>query len=113
MSSFFDIPRQPGEEQKSVAEIFASLPPAIQDTFLKSLTEEQAADLKYDADFWLRPKQLIDREKDWYITAFVGGRGAGKTRMGAEWVRKKARENPGCRIALAGRTVADVRTSLC
>lgn len=31
------------------------------------------------------------------------------TRTASEWVRKKAMENPGCRIAIAGRTVADVR----
>ena len=31
------------------------------------------------------------------------------TRTAAEWVRKKAMENPGCRFAVAGRTVADVR----
>lgn len=31
------------------------------------------------------------------------------TRCGAEWIREKARENPGCRIALAARTAADVR----
>lgn len=29
-----------------------------------------------------------------------------------EWVRKYVRENPGCRVALAGRTAADVRNTL-
>lgn len=31
------------------------------------------------------------------------------TRAGAEWVHKKAMENPGCRITLVGRTAADIR----
>lgn len=39
----------------------------------------------------------------------MSGRGFGKTRCGAEWVRQKALENPGCRIALVGETTADVR----
>lgn len=39
----------------------------------------------------------------------MSGRGFGKTRCGAEWVRQKAFENPGCRIALVGETTADVR----
>lgn len=31
------------------------------------------------------------------------------TRVGSEWIRQKARDNPGCRIILLGRTTADVR----
>jgi phage terminase large subunit-like protein len=43
---------------------------------------------------------------------FLAGRGLVPThnsRVGSEWVRKQARENPGCRIILLGRTAADVR----
>ena len=103
-----EFPRKPGEENKSMAEIFASLPVEFQDEIMGSLTEEEHELLQYDADFWLRPKQMIDGD-GWYITALTAGRGFGKTRTGSEWIRKKVRENPGCRIALAGRTVADVR----
>lgn len=39
----------------------------------------------------------------------LAGRGFGKTRMGAEWVRKMAHEYPGCRIALVAETAADAR----
>lgn len=39
----------------------------------------------------------------------MAGRGFGKTRMGSEWIRKIARDYPGCRIALVGETAADVR----
>jgi phage terminase large subunit-like protein len=42
----------------------------------------------------------------------MAGRGFGKTRAGAEWVRKKAHQFPGCRIALIGRTAADVRDTM-
>lgn len=41
--------------------------------------------------------------------AYLAGRGAGKTRSAAEWVNEFAQATPGCRIALVGRTPADVR----
>jgi len=43
---------------------------------------------------------------------FLAGRGlvpTHNTRVGSEWIRKKAREHPGCRVILLGRTAADVR----
>lgn len=39
----------------------------------------------------------------------LAGRGWGKTRTGAEWVRELARDYPGCRIALVAETAADAR----
>ncbi len=39
----------------------------------------------------------------------LAGRGFGKTRMGSEWIRKLANDNPGCRIALVAETAADAR----
>ena len=51
----------------------------------------------------------------WRSWLFVGGRGAGKTRAGAEWVRGMAggfvdfAEKPAARIALIGETWADAR----
>ena len=55
-----------------------------------------------------RPEQLAP-EGEWLVWAFIAGRGAGKTRSAAEWVHEKAKLNPGVRIALVGRTPADVR----
>jgi phage terminase large subunit-like protein len=44
----------------------------------------------------------------WTTWLILGGRGAGKTRAGAEWVRAQAR-NPSARIALIGEIERDVR----
>ncbi|MFB8182623.1 DNA-packaging protein [Streptomyces sp. NPDC055966] len=55
-----------------------------------------------------RPEQLPPAGA-WLTWAFVAGRGAGKTRSAAEWVQERAMAEPGCRIALVGRTPADVR----
>ncbi len=52
---------------------------------------------------------------DWTTWVFLGGRGAGKTRAGAEWVRGMAlglppfADRPCERIALVGETYLDVR----
>lgn len=52
----------------------------------------------------------------WRTWLLIGGRGAGKTRAGAEWVRAKALGEPPLgrvparRIALVGQTIADVRS---
>ncbi|MEZ5945903.1 MAG: terminase family protein [Hyphomonas sp.] len=55
-----------------------------------------------------RPAQLMP-EGDWRTWLFSGGRGAGKTRAGAEWVRWAALFAGHSRIALVGPTLLDVR----
>ena len=45
----------------------------------------------------------------WRQWLMLGGRGSGKTRAGAEWIDRQARENPDFRIALVGETHGDVR----
>lgn len=53
--------------------------------------------------------------EDWATWAVIGGRGSGKTRTGAEWVRALATGDPAFtaepvgRIALVGETFSDVR----
>lgn len=42
----------------------------------------------------------------------IAGRGGGKTRPGAEWVRDRALEVPGCHIGLIGRTARDTRDTM-
>jgi len=63
------------------------------------------AHLRYVWRAWARPKQL-EPPGDWLIWLLNAGRGWGKTRCGAEWVRE--RQAQGARlIALAGRTYAE------
>jgi phage terminase large subunit-like protein len=58
--------------------------------------------------FWARPNQL-EPEGDWRSWLVRAGRGWGKTRVGAEWVRKQVETGQATRIALVGATAADVR----
>ncbi|WP_249729901.1 MULTISPECIES: terminase family protein [unclassified Chelatococcus] len=61
------------------------------------------------------PPPLSAIQDDWTVWLVLGGRGAGKTRTGAEWVRGMALGHPSFasapvrRIALVGETAADVR----
>lgn len=90
-----------------MAELLARSPAAKQ-RLLQSLSPEDLRDLQFHWPFWARPSQQAPRG-DWLIWAIIAGRGFGKTRTGAEMVREWAETLPGCRIALVGRTAADVR----
>ncbi|MGQ0742300.1 MAG: terminase large subunit domain-containing protein, partial [Alphaproteobacteria bacterium] len=75
---------------------------------LDSLTEDEAAVLEHDWQFWARDEQLPP-QGDWRIWLFMGGRGSGKTRAGAEWVLEGVRSGRLRRVALVGATYADAR----
>jgi len=57
---------------------------------------------------WARPEQLAP-EGAWTTWLYMGGRGAGKTRAGAEWIRARVVSGIGRRIALVASTAADAR----
>jgi phage terminase large subunit-like protein len=61
-----------------------------------------------DWRLWSRPSQKPP-PGDWRIWLFLGGRGAGKTRAGAEWVAQHIREDNARRVALIAATHADAR----
>ncbi|MGB1180219.1 MAG: terminase large subunit domain-containing protein, partial [Lentibacter algarum] len=98
----------------SAASWIASEPPQVQSAFLSSLTEAELLALPYLFEFWALPHQITP-EGCWRNWIIMGGRGAGKTRAGAEWVRSCVegagpRDAGRCaRIALVGETVAQVR----
>jgi len=77
--------------------------------FLGGLTESQAEALLWDWSLWARPNQLPPASL-WSNWLILSGRGWGKTRSGAEWVRStEARLGGSCRFALVGETAADSR----
>lgn len=65
--------------------------------------------IKYDWSLWRRPEQWPPDSEEWSTFVYLAGRGAGKTRSGAEWVRDYAKRHPGCRIAIIGPTLGSVR----
>ncbi|GGB50904.1 DNA-packaging protein [Roseibium aquae] len=83
------------------------------ETALRSLSPAEMKRLLNDWAFLAHDHQLAP-VGDWSLWLLMGGRGAGKTRAGAEWTRAEASpasgRTPGCgRIALVGETYADVR----
>ncbi|WP_248310377.1 terminase family protein [Bosea sp. 117] len=55
------------------------------------------------------PPDLAQGGGDWTTWLLLGGRGAGKTRAGAEWVRALATRGQARRIALVAESLADLR----
>ena len=88
-------------------EIIAKLPPEERAMALSGLDPDQ---LLWDWSMWGRPEQLAP-EGNWNIWIYLAGRGAGKTRSAAEWVREQAKYTTDGqrRFALVARTAADVR----
>jgi phage terminase large subunit-like protein len=84
--------------------------------FLAGLKPGELGRLRFDFELWARDDQLPPDASqgggDWTTWLMLGGRGAGKTRAGAEWVRAFARDEGGAaaRIALIGETLADARS---
>jgi phage terminase large subunit-like protein len=84
---------------------------------LRILKEQGPAALRAIESCWehLAQRYQLAPVGEWTTWLFLGGRGAGKTRAGAEWVRalvlgRKVRRGGAVeRIALVGETLADVR----
>ncbi|MFY9349976.1 MAG: terminase family protein, partial [Sphingobium sp.] len=75
---------------------------------LARLDADGAARLGWDWRFQARPTQLPP-PGDWRVWLMMAGRGFGKTRAGAEWVRGIAEADPAARIALVGATLGEAR----
>jgi len=98
--------------------LHASIEQGTLNRFLSSLSAAELRFLHYDFSLWARDDQLAPAcaasgaadGAGWTTWLMLGGRGAGKTRAGAEWVRSLAAETPDARIALVGETLADART---
>lgn len=95
----------------SLAQKIAQLSPEEQVEMLKGM---DPATLMWDWSFWGRPEQQFPEDDSWDVGLFLAGRGAGKTRSCAEWVRDKAKMNAGApiRFLLVARTSADVRQTV-
>ncbi len=101
-------------EMRSAADWLACATPQEQDAFLNSLNEGTLLALPYLFEFWALPHQLPP-SGDWRSWVIMGGRGAGKTRAGAEWVRSEVEGSRPLdigrsrRVALVGETIEQVR----
>ena len=81
---------------------------ATQDALLSGLSPDQIGETRWAWPLWARPEQLPP-PGEWRTWLILAGRGFGKTRAGAEWVRTIARTDPDARIALIGASLGDAR----
>jgi phage terminase large subunit-like protein len=91
------------------AQDLADLPDGVLKALLTNASAVELATLKRDWHFWSQDGQRAAAE-DWRIWLVMAGRGFGKTRIGAEWVRSLARKEPRVRIALVAATMAEARS---
>ena len=75
---------------------------------LRGLKEDERNLLHGYWPFWARDEQMAP-DTDWRVWMICAGRGFGKTRAGAEWVRNIAVEDGEARIALVASSLAEAR----
>jgi phage terminase large subunit-like protein len=75
---------------------------------IAALEPEERRELRHHWCLYARNGQ-VPPEGDWHSWLILAGRGFGKTRAGAEWVRALAEADPAVRIALIGATLGEVR----
>lgn len=96
---------------QSVSERLASLPEPERAEFIAGLTDPECDALLYDwRGFNARPNQIAP-DGDWDIWLASAGRGFGKTRLGAEWIREQEADGRR-RFAFIAETAADARDVL-
>ena len=76
--------------------------------FIASLSPDHITMLAHDWGIWARDNQWPP-EGVWRVWLIMAGRGFGKTRAGAEWIRMQANGKSPKRMALVGETFNDVR----
>lgn len=107
---------------QSRAQLLASLSDEKRKEFLEGLSEKEAEELQYLWEFWARPDQLEpgtpgapETRTDWLTWLPLAGRGWGKSRVGAEFIRSNVCGSTPLtsggyeRVALVAETAADAR----
>lgn len=93
-------PKKSDSEKAESERVFRELP--------DELDQDQMNSFDYLWEYTARKEQLPP-PGDWRVWMIMAGRGFGKTRAGAEWVRMIADANPDARIALVSSSLAEAR----
>jgi phage terminase large subunit-like protein len=95
-------------DEARIAELL-KMPEAKRLAWLKRLSPDEQREFVHIWPLWARAAQLPP-PGDWQVWLILAGRGFGKTRAGAEWVRDIAARDPAARIALVGASLGEVRS---
>src|SRR3546814_15368992 len=83
-------------------------PTEARDLLTRQFNQPERNEVAYHWRWSARPAQLPP-PGDWRVWMVMAGRGFGKTRTGAEWVRAVAERYPEARIALVSSSLAAAR----
>lgn len=92
----------------SIMDRLVALSEADRDVVLGELSALDCARLLYDWRAWARPKQLAPNGA-WTVWLLLAGRGFGKTRTGAEWVRDRVEAGVARSVVIIGPDWKDLR----
>lgn len=95
-------------DERRVAALL-DLSPRRRRAMLAAMNDAQLKPLRHSWRLWAHAGQ-IPPAGDWLVWLILAGRGFGKTRAGAEWVRALAECNPLARIALVGASLGEARS---
>ena len=98
------------DDSLSIMDQLARLPEEETEKFFEIIAQKPEEAL-FSWDFWSRPKQRTP-DGNWRIWLILAGRGFGKTRTGAEFVREQVNIGNSSHIALVGPTAATVRDTM-
>jgi len=79
---------------------------------LEQLSDNEARQILYDPEIWLRENQKV---QDWWpepIIMFMAGRGFGKSLCGAQWLRKQIRKGLTGQATIIAPTSSDLRDTI-
>jgi hypothetical protein len=93
----------PPSQKSSSAHLIASQPREQWLAKIAAMTPAEMEELAHDWLFWARGEQKPP-PGDWRVWLYLAGRGSGKTRSGAEWVR--AQLPPGVVASIGGTAAA-------
>src|SRR5688572_24986824 len=94
--------------RSSRAEKLLGLDPAERRARLAKMSPRQRRSLRRHWRLWAHDGQ-VPPAQGWHTWLIMAGRGYGKTRAGAEWVREVAEADPTARIALVGASLGEAR----
>jgi phage terminase large subunit-like protein len=94
--------------RSSRAEKLLALEPDERRAQLARMSHAQRKRLSRHWRLWAHDGQ-VPPALGWHTWMIMAGRGYGKTRAGAEWVREIAENNPAARIALVGASLGEAR----
>ena len=97
------------EVSASIAARAAALSPEQRAAILSALSPPELEALEYSWAFWARPDQLPP-EGAWRTWLLMGGRGSGKTRSAAEWVRSEVESGRRRYLGIIGPTADTLRS---